>query len=176
MNRYKPIFKMIGEAWKIEKRYFLILFCSIIIQTGLTIISMYIPAAIVDRLSNNYSFVDIFKMILVFMAVSYLLKQGLEFVNLHFQKMSIYQSKRLEARISEKAMSITYKELENPESGAADCLGTCLAYLDYRKEYFNSRVHYFGTRGNFAEPQSYIYGGGFFYFDNKCDFKIKITE
>lgn len=116
MNRYKPIFKMIGEAWKIEKRYFLIVFCSIIIQTGLTIISMYIPAAIVDRLSNNYSFVDIFKMILVFMAVSYLLKQGLEFVNLHFQKMSIYQSKRLEARISEKAMSITYKELENPGS------------------------------------------------------------
>lgn len=116
MKKYSTIFKLINEAWKVDKKYFLFLFSSIIFQTASTILVMYIPAIIIDKLSNKYTFENILKIVVVFMLASYLLKQALEFINYHLSRLKDFQSQKLAAKLSEKTLTITYKELENPKS------------------------------------------------------------
>lgn len=116
MNRYKVIFKLINEAWKIDKKYFLFLFFNVIFQTLLVIVSMYIPSIIIDKLSNGYSFQNILMIIVVLVGLSFLLKQVLEFVDSKFQSINLFQSKKLESKLAEKSLSIAYRELENPNS------------------------------------------------------------
>lgn len=116
MRKYKVILKLVKISWEINKKYFLFLFLSSILNTLLTISVMYIPPMIIDMLISKYTFADIVKSVFVFIALTYLLKQISELINEKFYTLNILQCKNLEAKIAEKSLSIPYKELENPKS------------------------------------------------------------
>lgn len=116
MSKYKVILKIITEAWKLDKIYFLYLFLNIVFQTLSTIVVMYIPAIIVDKVSTNFTFENIILTIGVYLLAAYTIKQVLSYINMKFSKLTVLQSEKLAAKLSEKSLTITYKELENPQS------------------------------------------------------------
>ncbi|QUY64406.1 ABC transporter ATP-binding protein [Helcococcus kunzii] len=116
MKQYKVIFNILKESWNIDKKFFLYLFLGAILQAAISIVSMYIPATLVDMVQTGNKFIDIVYMIVIFVISTYLLKQILGYVNVLIDKNATYQAEMLKAKLSEKSMSLKYKELEDTET------------------------------------------------------------
>lgn len=116
MRRYSVIWKLIKEAWKVDKIYFLFLLCNVVFQSLITIIAMYIPATIVDMLNANNSIKNILIVIATYLISLYVMKEIQMWSQTVFSNLNINMNKRLEARLSEKSMSMVYKNLEDPSS------------------------------------------------------------
>lgn len=116
MKQYKVIFNILKESWNIDKKFFLYLFLGAILQSAISIVSMYILATLVDMVQTGNKFIDIVYMIIIFVVSTYLLKQILGYVNFLIEKNATYQAEMLKAKLSEKSMSLKYKELEDTET------------------------------------------------------------
>lgn len=116
MKKYNVILKLMKEAWNIDKKYFLFLVLSIIFESSISIFSLYIPAMIIDWINLNNTFEEILYSLISYFIIIYVLKQIQEFVNMKFSEKSVYQNKRLEAKLSEKSLNIVYEKLEDPNS------------------------------------------------------------
>lgn len=116
MKQYKVIFNILKESWNIDKKFFLHLFLGAILQSAISIVSMYILATLVDMVQTGNKFIDIVYMIIIFVVSTYLLKQILGYVNFLIEKNATYQAEMLKVKLSEKSMSLKYKELEDTET------------------------------------------------------------
>ncbi|MFM1581489.1 ABC transporter ATP-binding protein [Helcococcus bovis] len=114
MLKNKVIIRLMKETWNIDKKYFLFLFLNIIFNTAVTISTMYLPALIIDMIMNKKSFNEIIIIALTFYLGLYFIRQISEFITMKLSKLDTFIAKMLESKISEKALTIKYKELENP--------------------------------------------------------------
>ncbi|MFM1534814.1 ABC transporter ATP-binding protein [Helcococcus ovis] len=114
MLKNKVIIRLMKETWNIDKKYFLFVILSIVLNTTVTIATMYLPATIIDMIINRKGFKEIVISAFIFYLGLYLLKQISAFVTMKLSKLDTFISKILESKISEKALSVKYKELENP--------------------------------------------------------------
>ncbi len=115
MKSYKTISRLIKEAWKIDKTYFVLLAFFAGFESLISIASMYLPASVIAYLEKGESFKTILYLILAFVGGIYLLKQISEFIKLKYQKKANYQSEMLAVKLSEKTMDLSYDNLENPK-------------------------------------------------------------
>lgn len=115
MKAYKTISRLIKEAWKIDKTYFVLLALLAIFESLISIASMYLPASVIAYLERGESFKTILYLILAFVGGIYLLKQISEFIKLKYQKRANYQSEMLAVKLSEKTMDLSYDNLEDPK-------------------------------------------------------------
>ena len=115
MKTYKTISRLIKEAWKIDKIYFVLLVLLAIFESLISIASMYLPASVIAYLERGESFKTILYLILAFVGGIYLLKQISEFIKLKYQKKANYQSEMLAVKLSEKTMDLSYDNLEDPK-------------------------------------------------------------
>ena len=115
MKAYKTISRLIKEAWKIDKTYFILLALLAIFESLISIASMYLPASVIAYLERGESFKAILYLILAFIGGIYLLKQISEFIKLKYQKRANYQSEMLAVKLSEKTMDLSYDNLEDPK-------------------------------------------------------------
>ena len=115
MKAYKTISRLIKEAWKIDKTYFILLALLAIFESLISIASMYLPASVIAYLERGESFKTILYLILAFVGGIYLLKQISEFIKLKYQKRANYQSEMLAVKLSEKTMDLSYDNLEDPK-------------------------------------------------------------
>ena len=115
MKAYKTISRLIKEAWKIDKTYFVLLAILAIFESLISIASMYLPASVIAYLEKGESFKSILYLILVFVGGIYLLKQISEFIKLKYQKRANFQSEMLAVKLSEKTMDLSYDNLEDPK-------------------------------------------------------------
>ena len=115
MKAYKTISRLIKEAWKIDKTYFVLLALLAIFESLISIASMYLPASVIAYLERGESFKAILYLILAFIGGIYLLKQISEFIKLKYQKRANYQSEMLAVKLSEKTMDLSYDNLEDPK-------------------------------------------------------------
>lgn len=116
MKNFKVYSKMISEAWKIDKTYFIYLFLSIIFQTCLSLALIYYSAYIVSMISNQIE-LNIFLRNLVLASLGiYALKQIVAGLQKVIEDKQEYQNMMLGSALSEKTISLSFKELENPES------------------------------------------------------------
>lgn len=115
MKAYKTISRLIKEAWKIDKTYFVLLAILAIFESLISIASMYLPASVIAYLEKGESFKSILYLILAFVGGIYLLKQISEFIKLKYQKRANYQSEMLAVKLSEKTMDLSYDNLEDPK-------------------------------------------------------------
>ncbi|MFM1524140.1 MULTISPECIES: ABC transporter ATP-binding protein [Helcococcus] len=114
MLKNKVIIRLMKETWNIDKKYFLFLFLNIIFNTAVTISTMYLPALIIDMVMNKKSFNEIIIIALTFYLGLYFIRQISEFITMKLSKLDTFIAKMLESKISEKALTIKYKELEKP--------------------------------------------------------------
>lgn len=116
MKNFKVYSKMISEAWKIDKTYFIYLFLSIIFQTCLSLALIYYSAYIVSMISNRIE-LNIFLRNLALASLGiYALKQIVAGLQKVIEDKQEYQNMMLGSALSEKTISLSFKELENPES------------------------------------------------------------
>ena len=115
MKAYKTISRLIKEAWKIDKIYFVLLALLAIFESLISIASMYLPASVISYLEKGESFKTILYLILAFVGGIYLLKQISEFIKLKYQKRANYQSEMLAVKLSKKTMDLSYDNLEDPK-------------------------------------------------------------
>ncbi|WP_297378452.1 ABC transporter ATP-binding protein [uncultured Helcococcus sp.] len=115
MKAYKTISRLIKEAWKIDKTYFVLLALLAIFESLISIASMYLPASVIAYLEKGESFKSILYLILAFVGGIYLLKQISEFIKLKYQKRANFQSEMLAVKLSEKTMDLSYDNLEDPK-------------------------------------------------------------
>lgn len=115
MKAYKTISRLIKEAWKIDKTYFVLLALLAIFESLISIASMYLPASVIAYLERGESFKTILYLILAFVGGIYLLKQISEFIKLKYQKKANFQSEMLAVKLSEKTMDLSYDNLEDPK-------------------------------------------------------------
>ena len=115
MKAYKTISRLIKEAWKIDKTYFVLLAILAIFESLISIASMYLPASAIAYLEKGESFKSILYLILAFVGGIYLLKQISEFIKLKYQKRANFQSEMLAVKLSEKTMDLSYDNLEDPK-------------------------------------------------------------
>lgn len=116
MKIYSAISRLMKEAWKIDKKYFLYLGLLSILQTIISLVTMYLPATVISYIEAKREFNDILIVIVVFITGIYLLKQILAAVNLMYQKASNYQAEMLEVELSVKTMNLSYDNLENTKA------------------------------------------------------------
>nr|WP_276938589.1 ABC transporter ATP-binding protein [Helcococcus sueciensis] len=115
MKAYRTISRLIKEAWKIDKTYFVLLALLAIFESLISIASMYLPASVIAYLEKGESFKSILYLILAFVGGIYLLKQISEFIKLKYQKKANFQSEMLAVKLSEKTMDLSYDNLEDPK-------------------------------------------------------------
>ena len=115
MKAYKTISRLIKEAWKIDKTYFVLLAILAIFESLISIASMYLPASVIAYLEKGEAFKSILYLILAFVGGIYLLKQISEFIKLKYQKRANFQSEMLAVKLSEKTMDLSYDNLEDPK-------------------------------------------------------------
>lgn len=115
MKAYKTISRLIKEAWKIDKTYFVLLALLAIFESLISIASMYLPASVIAYLEKGESFKSILYLILAFVGGIYLLKQISEFIKLKYQKKANFQSEMLAVKLSEKTIDLSYDNLEDPK-------------------------------------------------------------
>ena len=72
MKAYKTISRLIKEAWKIDKTYFVLLAILAIFESLISIASMYLPASVIAYLERGESFKAILYLILAFIGGIYL--------------------------------------------------------------------------------------------------------
>lgn len=116
MKKYRPIAKLISQAWEIDKISFILTFIGMVLQTIMAVITMYLPATVIDMITIKKDFSNVVFIIGIFAITLYLVEQINEFLNLSFRRIYFKLSKRLETKISEKSFSLSYKDLEDPDT------------------------------------------------------------
>lgn len=116
MSRINIFKTLIKEAWKVDKSYFFILIMMSIFQTikGLSVI--YLPSFVIGVIEKKYAFNDVILYIALYTIAMYLIRQILNYFDYLFKIKSEFQAEAMIASLGEKTMSLSFKELENPET------------------------------------------------------------
>lgn len=116
MSRINVFRTLLKEAWKVDKSYFFVLIMMSIFQAIKDLSVIYLPSFVIGLIERKYAFNDIILYIAGYTIVMYLIRQILKYFDYLFTIKSKYQDEAMVAALGEKTMSLSFKELENPET------------------------------------------------------------
>lgn len=116
MSRINVFRTLLKEAWKVDKSYFFVLIMMSIFQAIKDLSVIYLPSFVIGLIERKYAFNDIILYIAGYTIVMYLIRQILKYFDYLFTIKSKYQDEAMIAALGEKTMSLSFKELENPET------------------------------------------------------------
>lgn len=116
MSRINVFRTLLKEAWKVDKSYFFVLIMMSIFQAIKDLSVIYLPSFAIGLIERKYAFNDIILYIAGYTIVMYLIRQILKYFDYLFTIKSKYQDEAMIAALGEKTMSLSFKELENPET------------------------------------------------------------
>lgn len=116
MNRINVFKTLLKEAWKVDKSYFFVMLMMAVFQTIRDLSVMYLPSFVIGLIEQKYSFNDLILYIAAYAIGMYLIREILKYFEYVFTIKSEFQAEAMIASLGEKTMSLSFKELENPET------------------------------------------------------------